>query len=245
MTQTPSPPPEQLSLAWPHPEAMGAADFMQAPSNARALAAVTAGTLPGGALVISGPPGAGKTHLAAIWTEATGAAWVPVDTLPQVLPGLVAQGAPGAHPTPLAIAIDDADRLAATPEGQEALFHLLNHLRGRGQILMTAASPARDWGLTLPDLHSRLSAAANIPIEHPDEALLSAVLVKLFADRQVHVQPALIAYLVARMERSLSAARAMVARLDALALARGKPVTRALAAEILDANVTPTALDNT
>jgi chromosomal replication initiation ATPase DnaA len=101
-------------------------------------------------------------------------------------------------------------------------------------LLMTAATLPRDWGLTLPDLASRVQSAPLTRLEAPDDALLAAVLVKLFADRQITVPPALIAYLIPRMERSFDAARAMVAELDAAALARGSPVTRSLAATLLD-----------
>ena len=103
-----------------------------------------------------------------------------------------------------------------------------------GRLLITATTPPRDWRLALPDLHSRMQAAALTRLEPPDDALLSAVLIKLFADRQITVPPNLIAYLVSRMERSIAAARDMVAVLDARALAAARPVTRALAAEVLD-----------
>lgn len=222
--------PEQLTLSWPSPAAMGRDDFLETPSNAVALAAVSRPDLPGGVLVVSGPEGAGKTHLAAIWTAETGAAWIPAESLADALPRLIAGNTPGA------VTLDDADRaLAADPRAPEALFHLLNHLRGRGQLLLTACTPARDWPLTLPDLRSRLNAAAHVALDHPDEALLAAVLVKQFADRQIHVDPRVIDFAVARMERSLSAARELVEALDARALSQGRPITRSLAAQVLDA----------
>ena len=218
---------EQLHLALPSVAAMGRGDFLEAPSNRLALAAVddSAG-LPSGVLVITGPEGSGKTHLAHLWAERQGAAWLRAETLAVALPDLLAP------PGPAALVLDDAAQIAGTT-AEEALFHLLNHLRGQGQILLTARQPVRDWGLRLPDLVSRLTAAAHVPLAEPDEALLRAVLVKLFADRQVMVQPPLIDYLVDRMERSLAAAGALVARLDARALALGRPITRALAHEVL------------
>ena len=98
---------------------------------------------------------------------------------------------------------------------------------------MTARHPVRDWGVALPELVSRLTAAAHVALAEPDEALLGAVLVKLFNDRQLRVQPALITYLLGHMERSLAAAGAMVARLDARALETGRPITRVLAQHVL------------
>ena len=218
---------EQIPLDLPATPAMGRADFLQAPSNAVALAAVDRpGGLPAGIMVLTGPKGSGKTHLAHVWAAQTGARWQSPVTLARDLPGLL--NAPQA----LSIALDDAPLLRG-PEGEEALFHLINPLRGTGQLLLSARAPVRDWGLALPDLISRLTAAAHVALAEPDEALLGAVLVKLFNDRQLRVQPALIDYLLSRMERSLAAAGDMVARLDARALKLGRPVTRALAQDVL------------
>ena len=220
--------PEQLALGLPGLTAMSRADFLEAPSNALALAAIEdpAG-LPQGKLVLTGPPGAGKSHLAQVWAEANRARPLDPGALAASLPGLLSdlQGA--------AVVIDDAERIAGT-EGEEALFHLHNHLQAtRGALLLTARGPARDWGLRLPDLHSRLLATTHVALEPPDDALLAAVLVKLFSDRQIRVSPQLIDFLLARIERSLAQARAVVAALDARALALGRPVSRQLAAEIL------------
>lgn len=130
--------------------------------------------------------------------------------------------------------VEDADQIG---QAEAQLFHLHNLVTSTGgALLLTAATPPRDWGLQLPDLLSRLQAAPIARLEAPDEGLLSAVLIKLFADRQLAVAPNLIPYLVSRMPRSVGAARALVAALDAAALALGRPVTRALAAEILEAD---------
>ena len=221
--------PRQLSLGLTLAPAMTRADFMEAPSNALALGTIEdPGGLPAGKLVLTGPAGAGKTHLLHIWAQRMGAQPVAAADLPAMLRPLLnlGQGA--------CLVIDDADTVAADPAGQEALFHLHNHLATqRGQMLLAARRPVRDWGLSLPDLTSRLAAATHVALAPPDDALLAAVLVKLFNDRQIRVPPSLIDYLLPRIERSLAAARDVVARLDAAALARGRPVTRALAQEVL------------
>ncbi len=218
---------EQIPFALPVDPALGRDDFLRAGSNALALAAVESpGGLPAGIMVLIGPEGSGKTHLAHVWVQGVQARWLTAAHLADDLPAIVADAGC------LAVAIDDADQIAGTG-GEEALFHLINHLRGRGQLLLTARQPVRDWGVVLPDLMSRLSAAAHVALAEPDEALLGAVLVKLFGDRQVRVQPALIDYLLGRMERSLAAAGAIVAQLDARALKLGRPITRALAQEVL------------
>lgn len=219
-------PAEQLSLNLPTAEAMARDDFLPSPSNVVALAAIESPEgLPGGLAILCGPPGSGKTHLARLWSARTGARWQRVAGLVSDLPLLI-------ETAPRALVLDDAQSLAGTP-GEEALFHLMNHLRGRAPLLLTAPRPVRDWGVRLPDLASRLGAGAHLTLGPPDEALLAAVLVKLFDDRQLRVEPALIDYLTGRIERSLSAARQTVARLDSLALQRGRAITRDLAREVL------------
>ena len=177
-------------------------------------------------MILVGPAGSGKTHLAHIWADLTGAAVFDAAD--------IARANLAALPPVSAIAIENAERLGGNSAGQEALFHLHNLVLPAGRLLMTAASPPRDWGLTLPDLTSRMQAAMLTRLDPPDDALLSAVLIKLFADRQIAVPPTLIPYLLHRMNRSIASARDLVARLDAHALALGRPISRALAAELLD-----------
>jgi chromosomal replication initiation ATPase DnaA len=218
----------QLPLGLPGLTAMRRDDFLEAPSNALALAAIEDPKgLPQGKLVLTGPAGAGKTHLAQIWAAATGGERLEPEALAEALATRLPEMAGSA------VVIDDADRVAGTA-AEEALFHLHNHLQTTGgALLLTAHGPARDWGLRLPDLLSRLVATTHVALEPPDDALLAAVLVKLFGDRQIRVSPQLIDFLLARMDRSLAQARALVAELDARALARKRPVSRQLAAEIL------------
>lgn len=220
----------QLTFDLPHAEAQSRADFFVSPANAMALAAIEGWQgWPGGRLVLCGPTGSGKTHLVQIWSAAlpAPAAILPATALAaQDLPALAARGA---------VAIEDAQTIGADPAAQAALFHLHNLLaEGGGRLLVTATTPPRDWGLTLPDLASRMQGAALARLDPPDDMLLQAVLAKLFEDRQIAVSPALIPYLVTRMDRSLAVARDLVARLDAEALARGQAVTRQLAAAVLD-----------
>ncbi len=202
------------------------AGFFPSPANAAALATIAGWTdWPLRRLLLIGPDGAGKTHLAHIWAAEAGALILPATDLTSHDPTAL----------PLAVVVEDADEMAGLPAHEEALFHLVNHMAAAGgHLLLTARHPPRDWGLALPDLLSRLQSIAIARLAPPDDALLAAVLVKLFADRQIAVPPNLIAYLTARMDRSIAAARALVAALDARALALGRPVTRALAAELLD-----------
>lgn len=212
----------QLAFDLPGIQAMTRADFLVAPSNALALQTIEGWRdWPGRKLLIVGPEAAGKTHLVHVWAALADAV---------ILPGEALATTDIAALSGRAVAIDNADRIG---EAEAALFHLHNLVTASGTLLLTARTPPRDWGLQLPDLVSRMQATPIAHIDAPDDALLSAVLVKLFADRQVAVPPNLIPYLISRMPRSIGAARALVADLDARALAAGRPITRALAGEIL------------
>jgi chromosomal replication initiation ATPase DnaA len=216
----------QLAFDLPVRTALGRADFFVSPANAAAVAATEAALWPNGRLVITGDPGAGKTHLAHVWAARSGAA---------------VQGArdPGEGLAPVLV-IEDVDSIAGDPAAEEALFHRLNGVAAAGgRVLMTArVAPART-GWALPDLASRLSASGLARIDRPDDALLSAVLVKLFADRQLSVTPEVIALMVTRMPRSLAAAADIVAALDAASLAEGRAITRPFAAAVLDRLASP------
>ena len=217
-------PARQLPLDLPHEPSFAREDFLSGPANADALRAIDAWPdWPGRMLLLMGPAGSGKSHLGAIWARRADAAVVEAAALA------------GARPADLArckaILIENADRVA----GAEAnLFHLINLAReSEAGVLLTARSAPDRWGLSKPDLHSRLRLAPLVTLGEPDDALARAVLFKLFSDRQLAVEPAVIAYIALRIERSLSAARAIVEALDREALARGKAVTRAMAALIL------------
>ncbi len=215
----------QLALDLPARAARGRAEFFVSEANAAALAALDGWRgWPGGKQALMGPEGSGKTHLAHVWAEAAGARVVPAAGLTEAdLPMLADHGR---------VAVEDVPR--AGPGAQTALLHLHNLLAARGgALLMTGRGAPSRWDVALPDLASRIEAAGAARLHAPDDALLAALLVKLFADRQVQAPPALIGWLLPRMERSFAAAQRIVAGLDALALAEGRPVSRALAARIL------------
>lgn len=220
--------PRQLTFDLPVRQALGRGDFFVSPANALALAQVEDDTAwPQGKLVLTGPGGAGKTHLVHVWAQATGAVIVDAGALAALDLARLAQSR--------RIAVEDARHIAGDREAETALFHLHNLIASQGgRLLVTGRGAPGRWGLILPDLESRLSSAVQASLDPPDDRLLSAVLLKLFADRQIAVSPALIPWLVGRMERSMAAARALVAAIDARALAEGRPVGRALAADVLD-----------
>jgi chromosomal replication initiation ATPase DnaA len=229
--------PSQLILDLPARPALGRSDFYVSPANRLALAQIdTWPRWPSGRLVIAGPAASGKTHLVHVWAVRAQARIVPAASLPGLDPGAV--------PGDAALAVEDADCLsglgAAARKAEETLFHLCNLLTaGGGALLLTGRDAPSRWTLRLPDLASRLRAAPVATLEPPDDALLAAVLVKLFADRGIGVAPEVIRYLAARMERSFTAAEDVVARLDRAGLARGRAIGLRLAAEVLASGAEP------
>lgn len=218
---------EQLGFDLPSRTALGRDAFFVAPSNAVALAMIdTWPAWAGGKLVLTGPKGAGKTHLTHVWAAMADATIISASDLRGADIPTLAQG----H-----IAVEDIPAIACNAEAETALFHLHNLTLAEGHTLLLTGTPAvTGWGLQLPDLMSRLQGTTAATLEAPDDALLSALLVKLLADRQLMPKPALIAYLLGRMDRSFAAAIDLVARLDAASLARKKPITIKLAAAVLD-----------
>ncbi len=218
---------EQLTFEFPRREARGRDDFLVTRANAIAVAQVEGWHgWPGGKLVLIGPEGSGKSHLAAVWAGLAGASVVAAGEL-------AAADLPALASAPLVV--EDADRAAGRLEAETALFHLHNLAAESGSpLLLTARVAPRAWGLILPDLASRMQAASIATLDALDDALLAALLAKLFADRQITPPPRLIDYCLRRMERSFAAAQALVAALDARSFAEGRPIGQALAAEILD-----------
>jgi chromosomal replication initiation ATPase DnaA len=216
--------PRQLAFPLDHAESHAREDFLSGPSNAAALALVeTWPDWPARAVVLTGPAGSGKSHLASIWAVRSGARFLASGSLAEtVLPeALVTR----------ALVVED---LAPGEFDERALFHLINLAREEeAYLLFTASSPPAGWELAIPDLASRLKALPVVTLAPPDDALLRAVLVKLFGDRQLAVDEALVGYVATRIERTFAAARAVVARLDQAAIERKRPLTRALAAEVL------------
>ena len=219
----------QIAFDLPVRTARGREDFFVTPANAGALGVIDdPARWPAGRLLLAGPEGSGKSHLAQVWATATAARVVPAAGLTPADVPMLAAGP---------VVVEDADRGAID---EAALLHLLNLTAASGHpLLLTGRSAPAQWSLALADLASRLEAVSVIRLSPPDDDLLRAVLVKLFADRQIEVGPALIDWLALRLDRSLAAAAAAVDRLDRAALARGGPVTRALAAEVLDMTPLP------
>ncbi|MFO1142818.1 MAG: chromosomal replication initiator DnaA [Amaricoccus sp.] len=220
--------PRQLALDLGARPALGRSDFLVAPANRLALAQVDGWPdWPARRLALSGPAGSGKTHLVHVWAGRTGARVIAGDALPGLDLGAIEGDA--------AVAVEDADRIKPGDRhaAEEALFHLCNRLAAGGSLLVSGREPPARWAIALPDLASRLGATAVARLDPPDDALLGAVLVKLFADRQLNVAPDLIRLLLGRMERSFAAAEAMVAALDQAGLARHRPITARLAGELL------------
>jgi chromosomal replication initiation ATPase DnaA len=215
---------DQLVLHLPHRPALGASDFLIGASNRVAADMIDLWpNWPQASVAVVAPPHAGKTHLGNVWRLRTGAARIEARTLREGdVPTAAAHGA---------VLVED---LHAGIGDERALFHLLNSVRERKlSMLLTSRAPPGEIEAHLPDLRSRLRALPVVEIAPPDEVLLKAVLVKLFIDRQLAVEPGVIAYIGLRMERSMEAAATLVDAIDRAAMAAHRKVTRALAAEVL------------
>lgn len=213
--------PRQLVLALDHAVSYAPDDFLAGPSNAAALALVERWPdWPNRLMALVGPEGSGKSHLAAMWAELSGARVLAANLLSeQMLPTALATGA---------LVLED---LEADGLDERALFHLINLAREEGAyVLITSRSAPSGFRVDIRDLGSRLRALSAVTLAAPDDALLRLVMVKLAADRQIALDPAVVNYVANRIERSFAAARAAVLRLDEEAMRMHRPVTRALAA---------------
>jgi chromosomal replication initiation ATPase DnaA len=219
-----SPRGRQLVLDLPHRSALGRDDFLVSRSNAEAVAFIDRWpSWPTTALALVGHAGSGKTHLAEVWRRMSEAKIIAAQALARSdIPPLLAEGA---------LVIEDA---AVTDLDERALFHLLNLAREQNAfILLTAQEPPATWRLKLPDLASRLKAIPMIRLGLPDDDLLRGVIVKLFADRQISVDEAVVSYILTRIPRALAAARALLAEIDRRALEEKAEVTRNFVARVL------------
>lgn len=219
----------QLALDLKLRPARGRADFLVAGSNVAAVEWIDRWPhWPSRALAIWGPRASGKTHLGYVWCAASGAGVAgPEDVR--------AHDAAVLRERHSCLFVDDADGLAGDREAEEALLHLYNYMleTGGALLLASAEAPGR-WRIGLPDLASRMRALSGAGIEAPADNLLAAVMVKQFQDRQLRVGEDVIAYLLARIERSFAAVAAVVSAIDAAALERGRAVTVPLAREVIE-----------
>jgi chromosomal replication initiation ATPase DnaA len=211
-------------LALPHAESLTRDNFLEGPANEAGLALIDSWPdWPNRIMLLVGPEGSGKSHLAAIWAEQAGARSTSAHALTAAtVPGALATGA---------LVVED---LRASDFDERALFHLMNLAReDAASVLITARVPPSAFEVELRDLRSRLRAVPTVSLLPPDDLLFRALIVKFCADRQLTMDETVVSYLVNRIERSYAAARHAVELLDTEALRLGRPATRALAAELL------------
>jgi chromosomal replication initiation ATPase DnaA len=216
--------PRQLAFVLPHAESLTRDNFLEGPANAAALALIDAWPeWPGRTMMLVGPEGSGKSHLAAIWAEESGARSTTARALDAAdVPDALTTGA---------LVVED---LRPGEIDERALFHLLNLAREQAAfVLMTGRAAPSAMDVELRDLRSRLRALPAVSLSPPDDQLFRALIVKFCSDRQLAIDEAVVSYLVSRIERSSAAARRTIELLDSEALRQGRPVTRALAAEVL------------
>ena len=216
--------PRQLAFALPHAESLTRDNFLEGPANEAGLGLIDAWPeWPNRVMLLVGPEGCGKSHLAAIWAEHAGARSISAHALTAAaVPGALATGA---------LVVED---LRSGDVDERALFHLMNLAReDEAFVLITAREPPSAFEVELRDLRSRLRAVPAVTLLPPDDQLFRALIVKSCADRQLAIDETVVSYLATRIERSYAAVRQTVELLDTEALRLGRPVTRALAAELL------------
>jgi chromosomal replication initiation ATPase DnaA len=220
----------QLALDLAFRPAQGRDDFFVTPCNDAAVGWIDRWPdwpVPG--LVVWGPPASGKSHLGEVWRMRSAAPSVGLDALARDIP-------PAILGDNRQLLLDVADATAIPVELEEPLLHLYNLIaERRGSLLLTARTPPARWAVRLPDLGSRLLAMNAVPIAPPDDALLTAVMLKQLDDRRIKLPDDAIQYALSRMERSFEAARSVVAALDREALAQRRRPGLPLLREILEA----------
>jgi chromosomal replication initiation ATPase DnaA len=216
--------PRQLALALPHAESLTRDNFLEGPANEAGLTLIESWPdWPNRIMLLVGEEDSGKSHLATIWAELSGARSASAHALsPASVPAALATGA---------LVVED---LKPADFDERALFHLMNLAREDAAfVLITSRLAPSAFEVELRDLRSRLRAVPVVALSPPDDQLFRALIVKFCADRQLTVDEAVVGYLANRIERSYAAARQAVELLDTEALRLGRPVTRALAAELL------------
>jgi chromosomal replication initiation ATPase DnaA len=213
----------QLALPFGSRPALGREDFIIAPCNEQSLRFIERWPdWPARAAAIFGPRDSGKTHLARIFCNLSGA---PLLSAPEL-----ATFDLGEWPPDGAIAVELEDWIA-DPERERRIFALLE--RPSGTVLLTGRAPPRQWTTSLGDLRSRFDSLLAFPVWAPDDTLLSALVRKHFSDRQLAVADNLVRQLLLHVERTPQAIAAFIARLDERALAEKRPVGERLVMELI------------
>lgn len=214
----------QLTFDLVHRPALGAEDFMVSDANRNALDIIDRWPdWPLWAVVVAGPRGSGKSHLAHVWRYRSEADVVDARALDSDVLHRFRHAK--------ALVVENLERGASD---EQMLFHLLNTAREEklSMLLTTQVEPG-DLNVAFPDLRSRLRALPLMRIEPPDEDLLRGVLLKHFSDRQLTVDPQVVDHLATHMERSFEAAASIVAEIDRRSLADRRRVTRTLATSVM------------
>jgi len=221
--------PVQLTFDLPAKSAQEREDFFVSAANSLAVETLENWReWPGQKMALIGAEGSGKTHLTHVWAQETDARILLANQLCDIDISVLAT---------CSIAVEDIGQIAGDSIAEQALFHLHNLVLANGHsLLLTAQTAPVKWSLSLPDLASRMQGTPVVTLEEPDDALLCAVMLKLFADRQIDVPPNLLPYLLRRIDRSFASVRVIVDALDKAALTEGRAVSRALAASVLDNN---------
>lgn len=222
---------QQIPFDLGHRTALARNDFLIAPNNQDAVAWIDLWPeWPAPCLILYGPVDSGKTHLGAVWAEKSAAICLKADMIQEDSIADIARS----HKN---IIIEDADKLIGNLNGEKGLFHLYNIFKEEQQsFLLTLQEPPVRRSFALPDLASRLRAAPSVAIREPDEQLISALLVKLFSDRQIRIGADVLHYILPRIERSFEAVNKLVEDADKKAMSEKRKISIPLLREIMADN---------
>jgi len=215
----------QLVFDLGHRPALERDDFLVSECNQEAVKWIDSWPKwPSSLLIMVGNSGSGKSHLAGVWQAKSGASVLRSDDLMDLED-------PWSLFTPIAACVVEYNPLQFNAE---ALLHIINTANEiNAYLLMTADKPPSKWPIELPDLRSRVRTAPVAFLNDPDEKLLAAVMVKLFSDRQLKVEPEVISYIIPRIERTFEAALKLVSELDRAALSERRAITVPLTKKIM------------
>ncbi|MGH6932465.1 MAG: HdaA/DnaA family protein [Dongiaceae bacterium] len=219
----------QLPFEFGHRPSYAAADFLISDSNADAYGWVERWPdWPAPGLVVHGPPGCGKSHLAELWGARA-------DAVAIATAMLETRDAAALLGEARCCIVDDLTDCLEGNGAERTLLHLFNMVAERhGQMMLSASTPPVRWRIGLADLRSRLLAIPSVAIKPPDDGLLQALISKLFHDRQMSVDSDVVSYIVTRMERSFDGARRIVDAIDRAALAQRRRPTGTLVRDVMD-----------
>lgn len=218
----------QLSFSLPKKETLDRDNYFVSQANQGAVSLIEDWiNWPSQKLILVGSEGSGKTHLGHLWASEVGATIINATTLMEQQISELSK-AP--------VLVEDINEIQRNQPVEIVLFHLHNLLYSEGHsLLMTSQILPGRLSFSLEDLQSRIEASTIAKLHPVDDDLLGAILIKMFADRQIYFSDKLLTYVLSRVERSYTAAKLFVEEVDSKAMAESRVIGKKLVRDILEA----------